>query len=587
MASFRCDGTLDIECAQWTRFGVAAIHDRHGSRVHRTVESLVDDLLRCVGVYWAHAGGKYDFLPIAEEFRRRGVKCQMDPAGSRISRIVAGKLQLRDSYLLIPLKQSTACSMVGAIQVPLGLPCICGAGCGGFCSIRPHDERPPVAERCVSDSETLFQIIWKLHDTMDEHGIHLRGTLGTTAWTNAQARLNLPDAAFPPSVWRALRESYFGGRNGVFRPHVRHDAGFHWDMSSAYPSALSRCEVPAGEWSELGSRDALKALKAERPGVYRCTVRVPDDCFLPPLPVRGDNDRIMYPVGEFTGSWVMPELELAIGRDVEIVRVHSAIVWERTERIFEGLMTEWIALRQSFGKRSALGSWMRLLSNNLPGKFAEGPDRRSIQFFPDPKKIRTCNARRPCSILRCVGACKAWEQIDMDGAIWGVPYLRYAKSGHVHWAAYLTAETRAEWLRAAEMNPSELVYGATDSIWTTSSRAPGDVGDGLGEWELKCKWTAFESVGPGAYRYRDDQGKDWIKTSGISISDEEWLSGRADRFDVAPLISAAQTGGSLFQRLPRKWSLNRKRAALGIYGDRILDPRDGMTYPMRYGESPI
>lgn len=589
----KISGTLDIEAGDWDRFAVAATYQPTqggaGSgdrRIHRSVADLVDFLLSKPGsTWWAHCGGNYDFLCIAEEMRARQIPCSVDLAGSKVSRLIGGGIVLRDSWPLVPLKLEVAAALAGEVCDELGLPCRCGHGCGGYCSILEASKLTGstldrVAQHCAEDARILYRVLLAIDEQGQSLGLVMRGTLGGTAWATAKRDLDLPDADLAPGQWRRIRESYFGGRVTIIRP-LADGPGTHWDISSAYPAALAKTPVPLGECAGYADKDARACLRNERPGVYACDVTVPD-CLLPPLPVRRGH-RTAYPTGALRGTWTLPELQEAMIRGCTVTDVRWCMVWEGAAVLFDDLIRSWFSARSKAGKASPLGQWLRLLGNTLTGKFAEGPNKKAAKLFP--AKIRYCEGKRPCSKLRCIGACGAMEQLDMWGQIWGVPFFRPATSGHVQWASYLTAATRAQWLLGAESQGWDLVYGHTDSIWTTSRSGPRPQGKILGGWELKNTWEEFECAAPGAYRYRDGEDRK-VVTCGMSITDGEWDSGGAtDDRGVLSFTDAAKLSKGLFHRKHKRWTLPNSGKLTGVYGDRILDPEERVTLPMRYGEA--
>ena len=581
----RCDATLDVECSAWDRFACAAVHARGGTEVFHDVPELVDHLLTLQGAtIWAHCGGVFDFLVIAEELRRREIPCAIDLAGSRISRITGGGITLRDSWPLVPMALDKAAGLAGVAAPVLGLACVCGKRCGGYCAIRPGDRRAEVAAYCAADATTLAAVMRAVIGHAEDLGLSLRGTLGSTAWASARDQLMLPDADIKPADWRAIREAYFGGRVTIARPRAS-GPGAHWDLSSAYPAALASTSLPWGDPATYGGREAGACLANDRPGVYACRVRVPADLYLPPLPVR-QGTRTTFPTGTFHGTWTLPELRAAERRGVAIESVRWAIVWASERVVFGELIGAWYGARHRAGKGTALGEWIRLLANSLTGKFAEAPERASARMFPT--EIKTCKGTRPCSPRACVGACGAMEQLDLWGVLWGCPYYRMAPSGHLQWGAYLTAVTRGTWLDAADSHGEDLVYGDTDSIWSTAPASPAPAGDGLGQWQHKNAWESWECRAPRAYRYRDPEGGVVVRTSGMSLTDEEWEAGGAelDR-GVMSFAEAARASGSLFRRVTRRYTLPNGGRASGVYGDRVLDAASGMTFPLPYGKKTV
>lgn len=572
-------GTFDIECAGWDRFVVAATYDGSSSEIHTTCSGLVDYLLARGGTWWAHCGGQYDGLAVAEELNRRRKRCQIDYPRSRMTRLVCGRTTLRDSFALLPFSLEVVAAMSGARVPKLPWPCSCRLKCGGYCQIgvRPARELHPYV---IADCRVLHAGLTELVDFAYTHRIDLQGTVGGTAWVTAKRDLKLPDADLPPAVWGRIHHADYGGRTVLARPRAP-GPGTHRDISSAYPAALARVSLPTGAPRDLGKQNAVVAFLASQAGVYQAHVTVPDS-FLPPLPWRCGG-RITYPVGTFSGCWTLPELQAAEQRGVQIERIDSAVCWSASSVMFGSLIEHWYGIRRRVGKLSPWGRWMRELANSLTGKFGEQPDRRTIRMHPDRDSIVVCKRTGVCR-RGCAGACGAWDQLDRWGFMWGQPYHRMAPSGHLQWSAYLKAATRVAWLTEAERHGEAcLVSGNTDSIWTTSRLRSIPEGRALGAWETKNSWTEWEARSPSCYRYRDSSsGNVVIRAAGAGhMTDDEWKAGSMDRSrGVETLLEAAEHGQGLFHRKNSRWTLPGSNDHTEWYGDRKLDASGLVTRPV-------
>lgn len=584
-------GTLDFECAGWDRPVVGCLYQPSiGARCYRNVSDLVDDLISRGGVWWAHNGARYDFLAIAEEIRRRMIPCSWP----RVGRMEFAGVTLCDSYALIPLSLDKAIRMVGRESQSLSdidpyWTCQCGSDCGGYCRITvtlSELRRVQLADYCIQDCKDLYDILSALFCHAADYGLDLKGTIGGSAWATAQRVLGLPVADMPPKIWDRVHRAYYGGRVIVARPRAI-GPGTHWDLSSAYPAALSKTTMPYGKWAMVGGKRAYECLKRSTEGVYSVIVDIPQ-MHVPPLPIR-TSDRIEYPYGDgVRGVWTLPEIEYALGLGVKITGVVWAIVYESRMVVFDELMESWYRMRRSSGPFS---EWDSLFSKSLSGKLAESPDRESIRMYPP--KIKWCPRTKPCSRTSCSGRCGAYRQVDLWGNIWATPYYRPAPSAHVAWGAYCTAATRITWHKEAIAQGEDLVYGDTDSIWTTSRIVPSPRGDGLGEWGLKetadgvYHWDEWQGIAPKVYRYRT--GEKWTyTTAGASgICDEEWEAASTGATivrarGVQSLGESAAAGKSLFRRQRTKWRPSARGLDEGHYGDRTLDVDSGLTVPRRY-----
>lgn len=612
--SFEITGTIDLECADWTKFalGVAyagphqvkhwlgypprgdepddlpeALRDeRDREMAGQNFDAMIDHLRTVGGTWWAHGGGVYDLMAILERVRARGICAQVDRAQHRVTRIVMGNLVLRDSYALWPVPIDDICGALGRPVPHLPWRCICGkktcscgkcGGCGGYCAIeeRARAGDPDLLAYCILDCAALYDGLHLLRDHTAKHGIDLRGTLGQTAWRTAKKEIGVPDSDIPWHLWRAARRGDKGGRACIVRPLVRDQHVAHHDICNAYPAQLAKAELPVGTVRELGDKAASGALSLCRPGMYTVTVHVPEDLFIPPLPWSMAGQQ-WFPVGEFYGTWTLPELVAAFERGVTIVKVHAALIWEATAPIFAELVRRWYDIRKQVGRKTPLGQWTSRMAKAITGTFAMKPDRQRVTLHPETVKVclRVGSCRNGCT-----GRCGAYDQLDLFGHIWGIPYSKLAPSSYPQWSAYLRAQTRVQWLEQAERFGTDLCFGNTDSIWSIGRQKPEPLGDGLGEWELQETWWGLEVRSVTVYAGREHEGGP-LQIRGLPhATEEDWQRGTGviDR-GVVTFNRAVKGTRGLFSKRVRKWSLPDSDGRQ-VWGDRKM-ASGGYTVPL-------
>ncbi len=600
---FKIAGTFDLEAGKWTKFAVACAYDGHLPKLFYDIDAWIDYMRRIGGIWWGHAMGVYDGLAIMERARVRGIACQADQSQHRLSRIVMGSLEFRDSYGLWPVPLDDICGAIGKPVPRLPWKCRCGKvttrnplGCRGYCQIteKANEGDPDLERYVIDDSRALYDGIVELNDFTARNSISLRGTLGQTAWINAQDELGVPDSEISWNIYRHARRGDRGGRTAIIRPKAE-GPGTHHDICNAYPAQLAHAELPIGDVHELGERYAKHALAKARPGMYTCTVVVPSDSFLPPLPwLHGG--QLNFPTGRFTGTWTLPELVCAFERGVALEKCHTALVWEATAPIFAPLVKRWYEIRRQVGRKTPFGQWVGRLAKALCGKFAERPERSRVMMHPE--EIKVCLHRGRCRD-KCTGRCGAYDPIDLDGYIWGIPFSHLGDSAYPQWSAYLRAMTRIQWLEQAERYGEDLCFGNTDSLWTIGRKSPEPLGDGLGQWEYQHSFCELEVRSATTYAWRDVDGEITLNAAaskragraiykykkgerhfmGIpGISAADWKRGRGilDR-GVVTFQSAASGTKGLFTRRRRKWTL--PKAERVMFGDRRL-ASNGVTYPL-------
>jgi DNA polymerase type B, organellar and viral len=638
-------GTFDIESAPgWTRFALgvcydgASVRNWWGSQDDLTPEEeasepmfvredrpgepggldgMLDHMRSRGGIWFGHAAGIYDSLAILERARQRGITCAVDRAQHRVTRVVMGSLELRDSYGLWPVPLDDIC---GALRRPVPrLPWACHCarrnrkgkhgngdsdkGCGGWCRIgeKAAEGDPELLAYCAADCRALYDGLHALRDFASTHAINLRGTLAQTAWVAAQDELGVPESDLPWHLWRAIRKADKGGRQCIVRPRAK-GPGSHHDICNAYPAKLAKTELPVGAIRQLSDKGARGALSRCRPGVYTVTVHVPD-LFIPPLPWSFAG-RLYFPVGEITGTWCLPELVAALERGASIKTVHSAIIWEATANIFEPLVDRWYEIRRKIGRKTPLGQWIGRLAKSLTGKLAERPDRQRVLMHPE--SIKVCLRRGHCKNGKCTGRCGAYEQLDLNGEIFGVPYQRLGGSSYPQWSSYLRAATRIQWLEQAERYGTDLCFGNTDSLWTIGRQAPEPLGDGLGQWEYQHAWCDLDVRSAGVYAFRElpDGEVFHVDDSGPALEGEyrtipgplivrgipwateaDWKRGEGmiDR-GVMTFQRAARNAHGLWTARKRMWTLPTSADAdRAMWGDRMMGS-GGYTVPMHAAE---
>jgi hypothetical protein len=205
-----------------------------------------------------------------------------------------------------------------------------------------------------------------------------------------------------------------------------------------------------------------------------------------------------------------------------------------------------------------LQKWIKWLANSLTGKLAQDPEFSIYTVGDNPKACNggdnecdgTHHPSRECCRHRCIGACGRWDPVDLYGRLWSKKTWRIPSCGHVHWAAYLTAEARVELQRQLVHAGKDAVYCDTDSVYSTRP-LDRNLGPGLGQWGFEGGGSDWEALAPKMYSYQGDGFECHMK--GISKRDRgSWEAFKAgetltDTRGVQSLKSAAR-GPEWFSR---------------------------------------
>ena len=590
--TLQIDGVFDIETESWDQFVLGGLMTAEGDyRSTRHELELVEWLLQMGGTIWTWNGGLFDTLWLAERIARLGLKAEGTTAGPRTTRLECQGLVVRDAFALCPMSLAKAARMAGIeLTKETGLRCVCPKSCGGYCAIRKGmgDADYMALDRylrldCHASLRTLDAIV----AAADRFDLTLAGTVGGASYKTCARIADVEKAEWAEVAdFEAANRGRFGGRTEVIRPEAQ--AGWSYDINSAYPAALTRVALPTGTVRRCGVQGARDAFRKGREGIFVARVKVPKDMFLPLLPAHTPGGRTVFPVGTFVGAWTGLELRraLELGASAD---VHRALVWSDAEPVLAPALAHLWGCRAQAKREGndSLAGWLKWFCNAPTGKLGESPEKERILLNPGDDEVRAhqpwCKRGRK---KRC--RCGAWRPLDREGRVWAAPFFRISDCAHLHWNAYLTSWTRIELHAQAVADGQDgrsSIYFDTDCVKAVSAREQS-IGDELGEWGFEGRFSEWLALAPKVYRYRSEAGSWVVRGKGLPGLDyagfqafaagQPWVVDRG----VMPLRSAAKKG-NLFQR---KHLSRRSHADGRHYGGRLLRG-DGLTYPQTYAES--
>lgn len=285
----------------------------------------------------------------------------------------------------------------------------------------------------------------------------------------------------PGELLEQFRRADFGGRIELIRygrwvPPKRHPEllGWHFDLASAYPWALSRVPSLAGAswWSEASmppSRggDLLAGLRGLTPRPDFSLLRV-DWSFRPgapfyPFPYRDSHGAIFYPP-EGSGVYWAPEviqaqrgLEAGVWKGQILVRGWLAPLLEQDIRPFSFIPELYERRRLIREKRPGEAGVLKLALNSLYGKLCQQVGGRADKLPP-------------------------WFQLG--------------------WAGFVCSSVRARLLEMALLDPAAVVAFMTDGLFMTRfpvrARERIHFSDDLGGW-VPSRFSELVSVNSGVY----------------------------------------------------------------------------------------
>lgn len=334
------------------------------------------------------------------------------------------------------------------------------------------------------DCDIIRQAIFRLMETCEKYGVNkLPSTLGglcVKLW-QAMGGKNNPD-------WSQLaREAIYGGRVEIFSPGGRGNLAWT-DINSLYPWAMT-----------LPFPGPLRPCKTMmKYGITRCTVRVPAQ-WLAPLPYRVvEEDKltgvmeaaIVFPCGEFTGTWTNHELFHAIKHHgVVITKIHETAGTNRAAKCYANFVLTFFAERLA-SSSEAFKLIYKLLMNNLYGQLGMGGTiTRSVTATPELLQQLRDGTR--------------------DGQLFGEALLTDVTiplPDHVNYchAAHVTSYGRTRLLdHLRAVGRENLVYCDTDSCFffaQPEAALPFKTGPELGDMKLEGFGRRIDVLAPKTYR---------------------------------------------------------------------------------------
>ena len=278
----------------------------------------------------------------------------------------------------------------------------------------------------------------------------------------------------------------YGGRVELFRDRVRGQIKYT-DINSLYPSVM-RGEFPT-EVSKVGTK------KLERWGISKVTVRVPNDTFVAPFPVRREDGSIWYPVGEISGWYCNVEIQNGLDNGCELVNIHEQYASEGSVSPYKSYVEMFYDKRLKCDNE-ADKLMLKLLMNNLYGQLCVSGEIGRWCYQTD---------------LNVTEGTKLIGKKVLSKHKTPLP----EHCNYVH-GAHITAYARIKLFNYMKMvKPENLIYCDTDSI-IFNGEIPFPISDKLGEMKLENTANFAATHAPKMYQF----GKDF-KAKGVKKEQAE------------------------------------------------------------------
>jgi hypothetical protein len=286
---------------------------------------------------------------------------------------------------------------------------------------------------------------------------------------------------FIPFNEQICLDAFYGGRCEVFYKGKVPKKISESDINSEYPTVMTY------EFPDTNTIRKMENTNA-RFGVARCTVKTPNDLHIPVLPYR-TMGKLVFPLGEFTGTWTFHEIHEAEKRGYKVIKVHEAYGTDEGCFPFTKFMEEQYKKRLETDNE-LIKLFTKLLMNNLYGKLVTHKDRCVITHGA----MRLDKQEKTEAELQTT-----YGEIH----VYKVPTKIPPPSANYIWGAYVTSYGRImllENLEKAHNNKgTTLLYCDTDSVITTGKKPPLDY-DQKRLGALKCEeWDMGHFYMPKGY----------------------------------------------------------------------------------------
>lgn len=496
-------GLYDPQNSEYQQFADEPhLRSRDWKRRHIQPGGCIDKLLSVVltrkyhgWVFYAHHGGGFDHLFLLawlrdhlDEFGFEVIPVQSSIQVIRVWRLpespddpIRERWEFLDSMKLIPMGLDRACKtfgLPGKVDHDLAM----------------HEDDPRWGVYLKQDCIALATVLSLFMDLVE---VKLGGEVGMTApstsmklfrrrflgrdgtpskiprhahWVDCTTK-NAAENPCEGCAHEWIRQGYYGGRTELFRAYG--ERLHYYDINSSYVAAMEE-DMPVGDRTVTDTLDWRMA--AKHAGFVECTVYVPPECKIPPLPHRDvKTGKLLFPAGHFHGVWSTEELKLlddpmVNGRIESVTRV----VWFRKKPLFKFMVRELWRLRDKneVDFDEGLSALAKLMGNSLYGKFGMKQDRTSVVFSQVVEEGKCFLCRGTCAVPG--GVCKDCEgskpaMSDIDGDVWYQHKRVEAPYIIPHIAAHITALARVRiwgYMRDAIAAGGELYYVDTDSVIT-------------------------------------------------------------------------------------------------------------------------
>lgn len=277
-----------------------------------------------------------------------------------------------------------------------------------------------------------------------------------------------------------LRKAYYGGRCEIFRLNKIKGKIFHYDINSLYPFVMSSNRYPNPNYFKYYNGDHNFDLDIF--GVANADVFCPQ-MNIPILPYKTKFGKLIFPTGEFSGTWSLIELKRAVENGYEIKRINWHIQYPYSDNYFKNFVSDLYSVRMN-SKTSIDKLMYKIFMNSLYGKFAQ--NNITYELIPLEKSDGT-------------------EVHILDDMVFHKFIGEYPNHANIIWSVYTTSYARLllyNYLKLVD-EKADLLYCDTDCVIYRGKKSLIRHSKKLGGMKLEGEFSTAEFKLPKFYMMKN------------------------------------------------------------------------------------
>lgn len=467
---------FDIEAKDWIYFLGAGFYDGTVYTYCDSIKKLINAFSKSGKVIiYAHYGGKYDFRFLFSELRKRyDIKIKVINNGVGVIKCYRSgvkKFELRDSFLLLPtsLKSLTEDFNVKHKKI--------------IFDVENLEVMTDEAKKYLyNDVMGLYELLLIYYSKFD----NVKVTLPQQTLDEFKKTFDVSRILIDKKYDKRFHVGYYGGRCDVFKRYG--NDLYCYDVNSMYPYVMKNNKYP------IGAPYCVSNYEKNKLGIWRINWLCPLDLYIPILPYRQKNKKLIFGVGKGSGVYTNVEINEAAknGYQIEVIK---GWVWDHGEYIFKEFVNNYHSKKNE--SRGAERFFYKRMLNSLYGKFGQRDNFKKIQI----------------GLLKDDLLKTTYYHLFEDYYVFDT-IANYGKCG-VHIAMFVTSNARKHLYKYLKLCGDEIYYTDTDSLFTTLKLKTGkDIGD------LELKYTIKEAIFlfPKLYAFiTTDEDKTIIKAKGFNV----------------------------------------------------------------------